>query len=525
MKRTTLLLLIGFLWIAGCGKIDKTEQQITESAIPEVNIELDDDISPVITESVETEEDLPTPPPAVAVETDGSLHFNLSSTSSVRIRSTPDSDGVVVTDTVFIKDITRRMSTFIPHSETDNYVPEYDYILTFYDAAGSELITIQVYENFVISCLGELYYDNTEQLYITKIRQTYLVEVKKTCSIDTTSFIVNGKGFNLQEEIDPSINAITQYTWCGDEEYPEPTLILECHINPNVGYCAVFDVEKMKFVFGNYGTSFTYHNYSASSLVYAFQDSVYNYWGDILYQNHNSDYSIYSLEYSPSTDGVIVTLSHKQDEKLIQVTCLNYHKTYSYFIEYSIENGITPLKLSEFSADLTHDGIDEKLILSKTDAGGDYAYLQIADTAGNTLWSEEAHTSHAGWNSVFLCSRDDKDYILIFNPYQCTGYATFMYVLYYITGPNTIHIVDSGNYSFSDTAEEGTQGAFIEETFRPFADKVYSYLQDSFVLMSTEAGTLIYSTAENHLSVADQYETEKWISEIKNNLCSLLRPD
>jgi len=515
LKRGILLFFITALFLTGCGV--KQENEITKDQLnSEVTVTPTNKLTSDILVDEDNNQATTIQKTAVTAESDGSISFDLSDTKSILIKSISGSKGITLTNSAQVKDITNSLSICTPYNLKDDYKKPYDYSLTFYDATGAELTTIQAFDNFIISYDGKVYYDKVEQFYLWNVRKPYIEESKKSFTSDDTTFRVNGKVYNIQD-VDISINAITKFSWLGYEDMPEPTLVLDCHINPQVGYCTVFDVEKMDYIFGAYGTSFTFEDYSAKSLIYAFQDSVYNYWGDSLYHNEDNSSYIYSLEYSKDTsNGVLITLSNRDKEELTEVTRINYYGTGEDSSIYYPNSRSDFEPLSRFQADLTHDGNNETLSISKIDAAGDLAMLEISDTEGNNLWTDYAHTSHVGWNSVYLCRMKDEDYLLVFNPYQCTGSANFTYELFYLTGLNTIEIVDSSFYSFNYGAKEGTENAFDEKTFRTFADKVTTYLQNSYLLMSTENGELKVSTEENHLPYSDQYEADKWISVIKS---------
>jgi hypothetical protein len=513
MKRKILLPIMALLILTGCSSISNHDRLTLLSAKKEASEPIIETGSEAVNTAVHPTDIMKQD--AVTIMEDGGLHFELSSASSVLIKSIPDSQGVTITDLDFVQSLTGMISDFTPRNTGNDDQSEYDYTLTFYDSDGTELTTFQVLNNFIISYQGKLYIDQSNQLYLWDIRKEYIEKVKSSLAVDKTSFTLNGKVIQLQD-LDTGINAITDYSWLGYEEYPEPTLFLECHINPKVGYCAVFDAEKMDFVFGSHGTSFTYHNYSATSLVYTLQDEVYNYWGDSLYQNQDDSYYISNLEYdtNSSNNAVIVTLASYDEEKHIKVSCLNYHNNF----EDSGNAADTFTPLAEFQSDLTHDGVFESIHIYKAEDAGDLAKLEIKAADGTVMRSEYAHTSHAGWNSIYLCRQDNKDYLLYFNPYQCTGTADFVFVLYDLTERNTIEIVDSGSYSFSYGAAEGTADGFHEEVFRSFADKVNSYLEDSYLLMSTEGGELNYSTKDHLVLASEQYKTDRWTKDIKSNL-------
>jgi|GEM_PF-2182551 hypothetical protein len=348
-------------------------------------------------------------------------------------------------------------------------------------------------------------------------RQEYIERLKTTFSCGTTSFRINGKEVDMQNT-DLGINAITDYSWFGNSMLQEPYLFLDCHINPCVGYGAIFDIEKMDFVFDAFGTDFTYRMDDAESIVYTYDNSIYNYWGDIIYQNTDTNYYIYDLDYSSDLNNAVkVTLSDIDAEKQLEVTCLNYHTTKIEPPELDGMQSKDIEPLAEFDVDLNHDEKNEKLNIYKIESAGDLAFLERTDKNGNTIRLEYAHTSHAGWNSVYLCTMNKMDYLFIFNPSQGTGIAYYTYEVYYLEEQDKLHLIDSDYYSFSDEAKEGEKDAFNEELFRTFGDKVNNYLSHSILLMSTEDGILRYSTKKKHVSIAERYETDEWTTEIMDN--------
>jgi len=452
---------------------------------------------------------------AVTRDKEGMLHFNLSDAAQIRIQSGSGNEGILVTDPVEVKDISGSLSEFKPYTPEENYTPEYDYTLTFYTSDNMELATVKAYDNFIISYEGDLYYDEAEAFYLWKIRKPYIEEMKATFSLDKTSFRIDGEVYDLQK-LESGINAITEYFWFGQEDLPEPMLFLEGHISPYISYGAVFDVEKMDFVFKAYGTDFAYEPSSAASLIYVFQDTVYNYWGSSLYHNEDETVYIYGLEYGENDNRLVrITLSSKTEEKTGVITRLNYY----HITDPEQENDPRPRLLSELQADLTHDGEEDIIRISGAASDPELTFGDVLTPDGKTrLWTETAHTAHAGWNSIYLSRKNGEDYLLVFNPYQSTGLADFTYVLFYIKGKDKLDIVDSGSYSFSYGAAKGSENAFDEAKFRAFADKLNTYLKDSYLVLSTEGGTLRYSTPEKHLLPSEQYGTEKWLREIKEEL-------
>ncbi len=514
MKHGLFMICIAFLLLTGCSNQQRGEQPSSQAA-GESNAEL---VSAGAAGTIADKRkggDVLTLDNAATLDKEGNLHFNLSDTSQIRNQSGSGHEGVLITDPAVVKDISGSLSEFKPYTPKEGYTPEYDYTLTFYNSTNMELATIKAYDNFIISYEGQLYYDATGSFYLWKVRKPYIEAVKAAFSTQGTSFQINGQVYDMKN-LESGINAITEYFWFGEKDLPEPQVLLVGHISPYISYGAVFDVEKMDFVFKAYGTNFTYKAYSATSLIYAFQDTVYNYWGSSLYHNEDDTVYIYDLKYVDNYDNLVqITLSSKEGEKLTVITRLNYHHA----VDPDTENTPRAKLLSELQADLTHDGKENIIRISEAEVDPELTFADILGPDGKTrLWTETAHLAHAGWNSVYLYTRDGKDYLLVFNPYQSTGLADYTFALFYITGKDKIDIVDSGAYSFSYGAGKGSENAFDEAEFRAFADRVNTYLKDSYLLLSTEGGTLKYSTPEEQLLPSKEYETESWLKEIKGSL-------
>lgn len=512
MKQRLLVLMIAILLFAGCG--NRQQEQQTQNTAREASTNLSAERVEDIALKQDTGGESYSVRKAITQDQEGKLHFDLSGTTQIRIQSTSNQEGVTINNPAQIKDIVESLNVFTPYSPKENYEPEYDYTITFYQADNREPVQIKAYDNFIISYEGKLFYDASGSFYLWKVRKPYIEAVKETFSVDGTVFQLNGEMFDLKR-LESGINSITEYFWFGEKELPEPQVLLVGHINPYISYGVVFDVEKMDYVFRNYGTDFTYKDSSAASLIYVFQNTVYNYWGSSLYHNMDETVYIYELNYANDSNLVEILLSSKDEEKTSKITRLNYY----HIEDPEVEKGARAKLLSEFQADLTHDYKEDLIRISGAERDPELTYLDVIDSDRKTrLWTETAHTAHAGWNSVYLYRKDGMDYLLVFNPYQSIGLANYSFALFYITGVNKIDIIDSGEYSFSYGAKEGSKDYFDEARFRVFADRVNTYLKDSILLLSTEGGTLRYSTPEKQLLPSGQYETEKWLRDIKANL-------
>jgi len=154
-------------------------------------------------------------------------------------------------------------------------------------------------------------------------------------------------------------------------------------------------------------------------------------------------------------------------------------------------------------ADLTHDGIDEKITvdISKIEETQE-AILKILDDEGNIILKEPAGLAHAGWNSVYLCTIDDKDFLLRYNPYMIQGWGTYNYRLFSIDEQGTEIIADEDEIRFNIT---GQVEEFDIEKMASFHDRINEYLDKSVLLLSTEQGDNAYSTEDRKITRKEEY--------------------
>ncbi|AGC67378.1 hypothetical protein Cst_c03540 [Thermoclostridium stercorarium subsp. stercorarium DSM 8532] len=143
-------------------------------------------------------------------------------------------------------------------------------------------------------------------------------------------------------------------------------------------------------------------------------------------------------------------------------------------------------------ADLTNDGINEKIVLDLSAAEETQEIiLKIMNADGKTIWKESAGIPHAGWNSVYLCTVDGRNLLLRYNPYMNQGWGSYSYELFSIDSDGTESTVDKGEVSFDIT---GRTGEFDIEEMASFYNKINEYLDKSILLLSTEQGEPEYST-------------------------------
>ncbi len=502
MKKIVLLISLLTLLLASCSMKSNDEKEFVQ----EPSITLTTIPTSISTPSVTS----PTPttaPSFIVNNIDGSVQLDLSDTSSILIKSISNSQGITISGRYDVDKIAESFTKFKAYDNSKEYVNQYDYSLSFLSKDGGELVTIIVYTNQIISINGKLYYDEYNEVGMNDIRSLYIKNIKSTFKYNDTGFELNGITYLLKDR-DKRITSLKE-SFLLSKEYAEPKILLIGSSDSNESYIGVFDVEKLDYVVDAFGTNIIWKDDPANSLVYIHDNTVCNIQGNAIYENEDQDYSISSVKFDEEMyTGIVITLKNSNNETK-KIKRLNYYlvKDEEYIRE-QISLGLVNT-VSEFDADLTQDGILEKLTISKSNAN-DFVILEVMDSEDNVLLMEQAHTSHAGWNSIYLCKIDGQDYLFLFNPYSSTGLAEFIFSVYQLNPTGTLSILDSGYYCF-DYGARTKESAFDKEEFIVFADKVNYYLDKSYLLISTENGELIYSTPENKIIDFEIYQTDKWL--------------
>jgi|GEM_PF-697587 len=154
-------------------------------------------------------------------------------------------------------------------------------------------------------------------------------------------------------------------------------------------------------------------------------------------------------------------------------------------------------------ADLNRDGMEETLYLDKSQMdSGSFVTLRVYGSNGNEIWSEDAGTPHAGWNSLFLCNLEGKDYLLRYNPGMWQGRATYTYTLFKLEGgAEKVYQTDTLEFDINGTEPLDPQRMV------GFADEVNALLQRSTLLLSSEGGAFTFGPA----SAKPFLETYSWL--------------
>lgn len=147
--------------------------------------------------------------------------------------------------------------------------------------------------------------------------------------------------------------------------------------------------------------------------------------------------------------------------------------------------------------DLNRDGVPEQLAVTE-----DSMVQTLRIYNGDTLlWTEEAASAHVGWNALFLCQREDGDYLLRYRPTMYQGVCSYTFQLFTLEG-GAEQIVDQGEVSFDINFASRMHESFDPAAIARFMETVNGYLSTSQPLLVTDED-LLYSIEKNGRSVDD----------------------
>lgn len=142
------------------------------------------------------------------------------------------------------------------------------------------------------------------------------------------------------------------------------------------------------------------------------------------------------------------------------------------------------------TADVDGDGADETLVVTPYEEGM-LLMLSALGQDGTQIWSEEFATAHVGWNSLFLCEMDGKDYLLRYNPTMFQGAGSYHYELFTLDKNGSENVKQSRSLDF---VVNGMKMFDVGE-MNSFAQEINQLLSHSTLLLSTEQGDMAMGPA------------------------------
>ena len=158
-----------------------------------------------------------------------------------------------------------------------------------------------------------------------------------------------------------------------------------------------------------------------------------------------------------------------------------------------------PETLATRSADLTHDGADERIAVVG-DYEGQIYYVNVYSPSGQKLWHGQAATAHAGQNGIYLYEEQGKYYLMEWCNYGISGSYSITYRVFSLSDPGGETVL------ITERAENFMRDDFMSidtDSLRSAEEESRYLLSHSIVLASTNGDTpdsQCYSTAENPIS-------------------------
>ncbi len=166
-------------------------------------------------------------------------------------------------------------------------------------------------------------------------------------------------------------------------------------------------------------------------------------------------------------------------------------------------------------ADITQDGIDEKIVVDLTyvinypKTGEEQTVLVYSGSSGELLWTGHADTVHPGWNGIYIYNDGKKDYLLLWQPTVYQDNADFHFRIFSLDEDGKEIELLTKNIQFDIYHPKDSDTDAISE----FADMVNGHLEKSYVLVDTDNGNPVYSAKDN--KIMNLYDISWILEEIK----------
>ena len=247
----------------------------------------------------------------------------------------------------------------------------------------------------------------------------------------------------------------------------------------------VKDIDKSAVVFGDR---------SAVDCSYAISRS------NLLYVNYGDANDVRAIEFSAFEvgDAIIIGMydSEKQDAfngsavaEQVQLSTQRLSSTTTPAGDYETAPSVQEVRLLSENYDFDHDGVPEITeLVTHFDDALQYTWfeLRVKKADGTLLWSDEAHTAHSGYNSLFACTLDGKDYLLQYNPTMYQGECAYTYRLFAFDPQGNRSSHREGNVRFDINWGSWLHSKFDAVKLADFMDEVNGLLANSRLLLNTD---------------------------------------
>lgn len=193
--------------------------------------------------------------------------------------------------------------------------------------------------------------------------------------------------------------------------------------------------------------------------------------------------------------------------------------TYGLELERTLDDPMPPQEYV-FQEDVTHDGVKDTITLhmealrdESLATGEEETVTVTSGKTGKKIASYTADTIHYGWNGIYLYEDKTGVYLVEWKPIMYQGVGAFSLRVFSLKEDGTEDVLTEKKYDFN--LNPGKMD-FDQKAYRDYIDFVNSYLKNSYVIVDTDQGEVMYSTKEGQLM--SPYDGSWVIDDYKENI-------
>lgn len=137
--------------------------------------------------------------------------------------------------------------------------------------------------------------------------------------------------------------------------------------------------------------------------------------------------------------------------------------------------------------DLDRDGVPERVQICDIVADGRAEGQRVELWEGEKLlFSEEGYYAHVGWNALFLCTVDGKEYLLRYHPTMYQGRCSYSFRLFTLSQTGEEITAREGTVEFDINFQPALHQNFDPEGIADFMEDINALLAGSVQLLNTD---------------------------------------
>ncbi|MDE6852447.1 MAG: M56 family metallopeptidase [Lachnospiraceae bacterium] len=176
--------------------------------------------------------------------------------------------------------------------------------------------------------------------------------------------------------------------------------------------------------------------------------------------------------------------------------------TYGSSLERTLNNPSPPQQYI-YKEDVTHDGIKDTITLDMTAlydeslaTGEEETVTVTSGKTGKKIASYTADTVHYGWNGLYLYEDHGEKYLVNWKPVMYQGVGVFQLRVFSLKENGKEDVLLEKEFHFDLNPGKIH---FDKKAYQEFIELVNSYLSNSYVIVDTDQGEVIYSREERQL--------------------------